>query len=68
MPTGYQMIAAGEIENRQKSFGGFGSAILIAAFGMLVVLILEFKTFKGTLIVASVIPLGVIGGIDRTAC
>jgi multidrug efflux pump subunit AcrB len=27
------------------------------------VLILEFKTFRGTLIVASVIPLGVIGGI-----
>ena len=63
IPSGYQLIAAGEIENRQESFGGFGSAMLIAAFGMLVVLILEFKTFKGTLIVASVIPLGVIGGI-----
>lgn len=63
IPAGYQIIPAGEIESRQESFGGFGSAILIAAFGMLVVLILEFKTFKGTLIVASVIPLGVIGGI-----
>jgi multidrug efflux pump subunit AcrB len=30
---------------------------------ILAVLILEFKTFRGTLIVASVIPLGVIGGI-----
>lgn len=63
IPTGYQLIPAGEIESRQESFGDFGSAILIAAFGMLVVLVLEFKTFKGTLIVASVIPLGVIGGI-----
>ncbi len=63
VPAGYQLIPAGEIEMREKSFGGFGSAILIAAFGMLVVLVLEFKTFKGTLIVASVIPLGIVGGI-----
>ncbi len=63
IPTGYQLIPAGEIESREKSFGGFGTALLIAAFGMLVVLILEFKTFRGTLIVASVIPLGIIGGI-----
>ncbi|MEW6050229.1 MAG: efflux RND transporter permease subunit [Candidatus Zixiibacteriota bacterium] len=63
LPTGYNLIPAGEIESRQESFGGFSSAILIAAFGMLVVLILEFRTFRGTLIVASVIPLGVIGGL-----
>ncbi|MBI5267561.1 MAG: efflux RND transporter permease subunit, partial [candidate division Zixibacteria bacterium] len=63
IPTGYQFIPAGEIESRKESFGGFGTAILIAAFGMLVVLVLEFKTFKGTLIVASVIPLGIVGGI-----
>ena len=63
LPSGYQFIPAGEIESRKESFGGFGSAILIAAFGMLVVLILEFKTFKGTLIVASVIPLGIVGGL-----
>jgi multidrug efflux pump subunit AcrB len=63
MPSGYQLIPAGEIENRKESFGGFGTAILIAAFGMLVVLVLEFKTFKSTLIVASVIPLGIVGGM-----
>ncbi len=63
MPSGYEIVPSGEIESREESFGGFGSAILIAAFGMLVVLILEFKTFRGTLIVASVIPLGIIGGI-----
>lgn len=63
IPAGYWLIPAGEIESRQESFGGFGSAIIIAAFGMLVALILEFKTFKGTLIVASVIPLGVVGGL-----
>lgn len=63
MPDGYRWVAAGEIESRQESFGGFGGAILLATFGILTVLILEFKTFKSMLIVASVIPLGVIGGM-----
>jgi multidrug efflux pump subunit AcrB len=63
LPNGYRWVAAGEIESRQDSFGGFGSAILLATFGILTVLILEFKTFKSMLIVASVIPLGVIGGM-----
>jgi multidrug efflux pump subunit AcrB len=63
MPDGYRWVAAGEIESRQESFGGFGGAILLATFGILTVLILEFKTFKSMLIVASVIALGVIGGM-----
>ncbi len=63
LPAGYRWVAAGEIESRQESFGGFGSAIMLATFGILTVLILEFKTFKSMLIVASVIPLGVIGGM-----
>ncbi|MCC7052090.1 MAG: efflux RND transporter permease subunit [Gemmatimonadaceae bacterium] len=63
LPAGYRWRAAGEIESREQSFGGFGGAILLATFGILVVLILEFKTFKSMLIVASVIPLGVIGGM-----
>jgi multidrug efflux pump subunit AcrB len=32
-------------------------------FGILAVLVLEFGSFKGTLIVASVIPLGIVGGL-----
>jgi multidrug efflux pump subunit AcrB len=63
MPNGYRWVPAGEIESRQESFGGFGGAILLATFGILTVLILEFKTFKSMMIVASVIPLGVIGGM-----
>lgn len=62
-PQGYRWAAAGEIESRQESFGGLGTAILIAVFGVLAVLVLEFRTFKSTLIVASVIPLGVVGGL-----
>jgi multidrug efflux pump subunit AcrB len=63
MPKGVRIAPAGEIESRQESFGGLGSAIVIAAFGVLAVLVLEFRTFKSTLIVASVIPLGVAGGL-----
>jgi multidrug efflux pump subunit AcrB len=63
LPAGVRYVAGGEVENRKESFGGLGSAILIAAFGILGILVLEFRTFKGTLIVASVIPLGVIGGL-----
>jgi multidrug efflux pump subunit AcrB len=62
-PDGYRFVAAGEIESRQESFGGIGSAILVATFGILAILVLEFRTFRSTLIVASVIPLGIMGGI-----
>lgn len=63
VPEGYELQAAGEIESRQKSFGGIGSAVIVAIFSILAVLVLEFRTFKSTLIVASVIPLGLVGGI-----
>ena len=63
LPAGVRPMAAGELENRQESFGGLGSAIMVAVFGVIAILVLEFRTFKSTLIVASVIPLGVIGGL-----
>jgi multidrug efflux pump subunit AcrB len=63
LPKGFKVIPAGEIESRKQSFGGIGTAILIAIFGIFSVLILEFRTFKSTLIVLSVIPLGIIGGL-----
>lgn len=63
LPIGYTWRAAGEVESRRRSFGGLGTAILIAIFGILAILVLEFKTFRGMLIVASVIPLGVVGGL-----
>ncbi|MCI0694804.1 hypothetical protein L0337_22705, partial [candidate division KSB1 bacterium] len=52
-PEGYHYIPAGEIESRQESFGGLGTAILIAVFGVLATLVLEFRGFKSTLIVLS---------------
>ncbi|MGE5179562.1 MAG: efflux RND transporter permease subunit [Bacteroidota bacterium] len=63
LPPGYRIAAAGEIESREESFGGVGGAILVAIFGILAILVLEFRTFRSVLIVASVIPLGIAGGI-----
>lgn len=63
LPEGFKLIPAGEIESMRESFGGIGTAILIAVFGIFAILILEFRTFKSTLIVLSVIPLGIIGGL-----
>jgi len=63
LPSGYRIIPAGEIESRQESFGGLGAAIIVAVFLTLAILVLEFGTFRSTLIVGSVIPLGVVGGL-----
>ncbi|GAB3999260.1 efflux RND transporter permease subunit [Spirosoma daeguense] len=62
-PADFHYVAAGELESREQSFGGLGTIILITVFGFLAVLILEFGTIKSTLIVLSVIPLGIIGAI-----
>ncbi|WP_043114850.1 efflux RND transporter permease subunit [Solimonas soli] len=63
LPPGYRYEAGGELEGRQDSFAGFGTAILVAIAGIMAVLVLEFGSFRSTLIVAGVIPLGVMGGI-----
>lgn len=63
LPQGYSFRAGGEVEARQESFGGIGPAVLVAVFGILAVLILEFGSFRSMLIVAGVIPLGVAGGL-----
>ncbi|MFC0184867.1 efflux RND transporter permease subunit [Pseudarcicella hirudinis] len=62
-PKGFYYTVAGEAENAEKSFGGIGVIILITVFGMIAILILEFRNFKSTLIVLSVIPLGIVGAI-----
>jgi len=63
LPFGYSYEMGGEIESREESFGGFSSVIIITVFLFIAVLILEFKTFKSTLIVLSVIPLGIVGAV-----
>jgi multidrug efflux pump subunit AcrB len=63
LPAGFRFAFGGEVESSRESFGGIGSAIVVAIFGVLAILVLEFHSFRGTLIVASVIPLGFIGGL-----
>jgi multidrug efflux pump subunit AcrB len=63
LPPGFRFEFGGEVESSKESFSGIGSAIIVSIFGVLAVLVLEFRSFRGTLIVASVIPLGVIGGL-----
>ncbi|RPD42843.1 efflux RND transporter permease subunit [Chitinophaga barathri] len=61
LPLGYNYEMGGEVESRKQSFGGFQNIIIVTVFLFIAVLILEFKTFKSTLIILSVIPLGIVG-------
>lgn len=63
LPHGYRFEMGGEVESRNESFGGFGKIIIITVFFFIAVLVLEFKTFKSTMIVLSVIPLGIVGAL-----
>jgi multidrug efflux pump subunit AcrB len=64
LPKGYALELAGEAETEKETFGGgFMTVVIATVFLFIMVLILEFKTFKSTLIVLSVIPLGIIGGV-----
>jgi multidrug efflux pump subunit AcrB len=63
LPPGYRFVVAGDVEAQQESFGGLLPAILVAVFGILAVLVLEFGSFRSTLIVAGVIPLGLTGAL-----
>jgi multidrug efflux pump subunit AcrB len=53
----------GEFESRQDTFMGFGTILIITLFLFIAILVLEFKTFKSTLIVLSVIPVGLVGAL-----
>lgn len=63
LPPGYAFSVAGEVEAREESFSGVGPTVLIALFGIMAVLVLEFGGFRSTLIVAGVIPLGITGAL-----
>ncbi len=63
LPPGYRLTAGGQAEAQARSFGSLGNAVLLALFGIMAVLILEFRSFKTSGVVAGVIPLGIIGGL-----
>ena len=57
-PRGYRFVLAGEAEAGAEAFGGIGTAIIVALFGIFAILVLEFGNFKSTLIVLTVVPAG----------
>lgn len=63
LPEGYRLTLGGEYETKQESFAGFNTIIILTAFLFIAVLILLFRTFKSTIIVLSVIPLGMVGAL-----
>ncbi|MBA4794964.1 MAG: efflux RND transporter permease subunit [Phenylobacterium sp.] len=63
LPPGYTLSLGGQAEAQSESFAGLGAAIMIAVFGILAVLVLEFGKFKTALVVAGIIPLGLFGAV-----
>ncbi len=62
-PLGYQYVLGGDAEAGAEAFGGIGTAIIVAIFGIFAILILEFGSLRSTLIVLTVVPLGILGGM-----
>jgi multidrug efflux pump subunit AcrB len=64
LPAGYYYKLSGEAESEGDALGGnFLAVILLSGFLFIGVLLLQFKTFKGIIIVLSIIPLGILGGV-----
>ncbi len=63
LPDDYRFEPFGEYASRKETFGNMNVAVIITVFIILLILMMEFHTIKGALIVASSIPLGIIGSI-----
>ncbi|KQY27653.1 multidrug transporter AcrB [Caulobacter sp. Root487D2Y] len=63
MPPGYRLSMGGQAEAQSESFAGLGAAVMVAVFGILAVLVLEFQKFKTALVVAGIIPFGLFGAV-----
>ncbi len=62
-PFGYGYKIAGELENRNESFGGMSEAGIIALIAIFAVLVLQFRSFRQPLIIFVAIPLAVTGSL-----
>jgi multidrug efflux pump subunit AcrB len=63
LPPGYNVSLGGEAESQARSFAGLVPAALIAMFGILIVLVLEFGQFRMVSVVVGIIPFGLFGAI-----
>jgi multidrug efflux pump subunit AcrB len=63
LPPGYAINAGGQADAQSRSFAGMTTAVLIAIFGIVGVLLLEFGKLKTAAVVAGIIPLGLFGAV-----
>ena len=63
LPPGYAFQLGGEADTAARSFAGFLPAILVAALGILAVLVLEFGQFRTVLVVFGIVPFGLLGAV-----
>jgi multidrug efflux pump subunit AcrB len=66
-PPGFRVELGGQAAAQSESFSGLGAAFMIALFGILAVLVLEFGKFKTAIVVAGIIPLGIFGAVGALA-
>lgn len=62
-PLGYSYVLGGESEQSGEAMGAVIEKLPLAGFIILLLLILQFNSFRKTLIVLATIPLGIIGVI-----
>ena len=67
VPPGFRIELGGQAAAQAESFSGLGAAFLVALFGILAVLVLEFGKFKTAMVVAGIIPLGIFGAVGALA-
>jgi multidrug efflux pump subunit AcrB len=66
-PPGFRVELGGQAAAQSESFSGLGAAFLVALFGIMAVLVLEFGKFKTAIVVAGIIPLGIFGAVGALA-
>lgn len=62
-PPNYDYTIRGEYEAREETFGGMQQAVLVATVAVFAVLVLQFRSFIQPLIIATAIPLAIIGSV-----
>lgn len=63
LPPGYSISVGGQAEVSERNNKGVGGIAMLAVFGILCVLVLEFGRFREVTVVAGVVPLGLFGGL-----
>ncbi len=61
LPEGYSLMAGGEYEDQQSTFGSLGIILILAQVAIFAVLVLQFRSIVQPLVVFSAIPLALTG-------